>query len=45
VQLQADGSPPAEFDFGEDHSCFMVRLPVHPAALEVTVSGVGNLGT
>jgi ATP-dependent DNA helicase RecG len=33
--MQANGSPPAEFDFDEDHSYFMVRLPVHPAALEV----------
>jgi hypothetical protein len=33
--MQANGSPPAEFDFDEDHSYFMVRLSVHPAALEV----------
>ena len=33
--MQANGSPPAEFDFDEDHSYFMVRLPVHPAALVV----------
>jgi ATP-dependent DNA helicase RecG len=33
--MQANGSPPAEFDFDEDHSYFMVRLPVHPAALGV----------
>ncbi|HEX4966331.1 MAG TPA: hypothetical protein VF173_36320 [Thermoanaerobaculia bacterium] len=33
--MSANGSPPAEFEFDEDHSYFMVRLPVHPAALEV----------
>ena len=33
--MQANGSPPAEFDFDEDHSYFTVRLPVHPAVLEV----------
>jgi ATP-dependent DNA helicase RecG len=39
--MEANGSPPLEFDFDEDHSYFMVRLPVHPAALEVddAVSG------
>ena len=40
--MQANGSPPAEFDFDEDHSYFMVRLPVHPAALEVADSEVGE---
>ncbi len=33
--MKANGSPSPEFDFDEDHSYFMVRLPVHPAALEV----------
>lgn len=33
--MRKNGSPPAEFEFDEDHSYFMVRLPVHPAALEV----------
>ncbi len=33
-----NGSPLAEFDFDEDHSYFMVRLPVHPAALAVRSS-------
>jgi ATP-dependent DNA helicase RecG len=32
--MEKNGSPPAEFEFDEDHSYFMVRLPVHPAALE-----------
>ena len=41
--MQANGSPPAEFDFDEDHSYFMVRLPVHPAALEVADSEVEKL--
>ena len=41
--MQANGSPPAEFDFDEDHSYFMVRLPVHPAALEVKDLEVGEL--
>jgi len=39
--MQANGSPPTEFDFDEDHSYFMVRLPVHPAALEVADSEAG----
>lgn len=34
--MRENGSPPAEFEFDEDHSYFMVRLPVHPAALEVS---------
>jgi len=33
--MKANGSPSPEFDFDEDHSYFMVRLPVHPTALEV----------
>lgn len=32
--MKQNGSPPAEFEFDEDYSYFMVRLPVHPAALE-----------
>ena len=36
--MRKNGSPPTEFDFDEDHSYFMVRLPVHPAALEVAES-------
>ena len=36
-----NGSPPAEFEFDEDHSYFMVRLPAHPAAVEVTASTAG----
>lgn len=30
--MRDNGSPPPEFDVGEDHSYFMVRLTVHPAA-------------
>lgn len=37
--MEKNGSPPAEFEFDEDHSYFMVRLPIHPAALEVAMSG------
>ncbi len=33
--MKRNGSPPPEFEFDQDHSYFMVRLPVHPAALEV----------
>ena len=33
--MQENGSPAPEFEFDEDHSYFLVRLPVHPAALEV----------
>jgi len=40
--MRENGSPPAEFEFDEDHSYFMVRLPVHPAALEVAESGAAG---
>ena len=30
--MQANGSPPPVFDFDEDHTYFMCRLPVHPKA-------------
>ena len=30
--MESNGSPPPIFDFDEDHSFFMVRLPVHPQA-------------
>lgn len=40
--MENNGSSPAEFEFDEDHSCFMVRLPVHPAALEVAESQAGR---
>jgi ATP-dependent DNA helicase RecG len=30
--MRENGSPPPEFEFDEDHSYFMVRLPVHPLA-------------
>ena len=40
--MQKNGSPPAEFEFDEDYSYFMVRLPVHPAALEVAKSQAGG---
>ncbi|HUX17612.1 MAG TPA: ATP-binding protein, partial [Acidithiobacillus sp.] len=39
--MEKNGSPPAEFEFDEDHSYFMVRLPIHPAAREVAESQAG----
>ncbi|NJD37168.1 MAG: transcriptional regulator [Geobacter sp.] len=41
--MRKNGSPPAEFEFDEDHSYFMVKLPVHPAALEVAESAHSDL--
>ena len=43
--MEKNGSPPAEFEFDEDHSYFIVRLPIHPAALEVAESATGNAAT
>jgi ATP-dependent DNA helicase RecG len=45
--MTKNGSPAAVFEFDEERSYFMVRLPVHPAALEVesqigTKSGPGG---
>lgn len=40
--MEKNGSPPAEFEFDEDHTYFMVRLPIHPAALEVAESAIGD---
>lgn len=40
--MERNGSPPPEFEFDEDHSYFMVRLPVHPAAREVAESATGQ---
>ena len=37
--MHDNGSPPAEFEFDEDHSYFMVRLPVQPDAPQVNLSG------
>ena len=33
--MELNGSPPPEFEFDEDHSYFMVRLPVHPQARSI----------
>ncbi len=41
--MRDNGSPAPEFEFDENHSFFMVKLPVHPAALEV-VDGEGLNG-
>lgn len=40
--MKKNGSSPAEFEFDEDHSYFMVRLPAHPTALEVADSQAGG---
>ncbi|MFZ4859643.1 MAG: Fic family protein [Desulfuromonadaceae bacterium] len=40
--MKKNGSPPAEFEFDEDHSYFMVRLPVHSSALEVAETSMGD---
>ena len=40
--MKKNGSPPEEFEFDEEHSYFMVRLPVHPAALEVAETSMGD---
>ncbi len=40
--MRQNGSPPPEFEFDEDHSFFMVWLPIHPVALEVTTSGTAT---
>jgi ATP-dependent DNA helicase RecG len=34
--MKENGSPPPEFEFDEDHTYFLVRLPVHPAARHIT---------
>lgn len=39
--MKQNGSPPADFEFDEDYTYFMVRLPVHPAMLEVDKSLTG----
>jgi len=31
--MEANGSPPPEFETDEDRTSFLIRLPVHPAAL------------
>jgi ATP-dependent DNA helicase RecG len=41
--MQRNGSPPAEFEFDDDHSYFLVRLPVHPVALDVVESLTGEV--
>ena len=30
--MKRNGSPKPEFDFDDDHTCFLCRLPVHPQA-------------
>ena len=36
--MKQNGSPSPEFDFDEDHTFFMCRLPVHPGAKQVKVT-------
>jgi ATP-dependent DNA helicase RecG len=46
--MSQNGSPPPEFEFDEDYSYFMVRLPVHPearAASAAAAKGTGDVGT
>ena len=40
--MEKNGAAPADFEFDEDHSYFMVRLPIHPAALEGAKSVAGK---
>jgi ATP-dependent DNA helicase RecG len=42
--MKENGSPPPEFEFDEDHSYFLVRLPVHPEAGQITEDITGVLG-
>ena len=42
LKAMADnGSPAPEFEFDEEHTYFLVRLPIHPAALEVAQQQTG----
>ena len=46
--MSQNGSPPPEFEFDEDYSYFMVRLPVHPearAASAAAAKATGIVGT
>ena len=48
--MKRNGSPPPEFEFDEDHSYFMTRLPVHPkarrgASTDATPQVTGEGGT
>ncbi|TXT40585.1 MAG: ATP-dependent DNA helicase RecG [Comamonadaceae bacterium] len=42
LAMQRNDSPPAEFEFDEDHSYFLVRLPIHPAALAAKDAKLGG---
>ena len=42
--MEVNGSPPPEFEFDEDHSYFMVRLPVHPQARSIESAQVTDEG-
>ena len=46
--MSQNGSPPPEFEFDEDHSYFMVRLPAHPEARAVSAAvakSIRDVGT
>ncbi len=40
--MRDNGSPPPEFDFDEDHSYFLVRLPVCPGAVKPRTATSGG---
>jgi len=40
--MKENGSPKPEFDFDDDHTYFLCRLPVHPQATMPVVPPVGT---
>lgn len=38
--MEKNGSPPAEFEFDDDHSFFMVRLPAKQAIADLMEAGL-----
>ena len=43
-EMKENSSPPAEFEFDDDHSYFMVRLPVQSDAPQVPGYGTTVVG-
>jgi predicted HTH transcriptional regulator len=41
--MKENGSPPPEFDFDEEHSYFLVRLPVNPESQQTTEHEAGDI--
>ena len=39
--MEANGSPPPEFETDEDRTSFLIRLPVHPASIEQAGTKLG----